>query len=278
MTKKENELFNENLEIELFLEVLCKKYGYDFRDYSKAHIKRRVMELKNRNGYHSITMMTNDLLWEKEFVKDVLLEFSVNFTEMFRDPDFYLYLRNEIPDILRTFPFIKIWHAGCSTGEEVYSLAIMLKEEGIYDKCRIYATDFNDRVLKLAESGIFPIDQIREYTSNYQRAGGKESFSDYYLSDDENVIMDSALKEKIVFANHNLVSDGVFGEMNLILCRNVLIYFNKDLQNRVFGLFKESLCNGGLLCLGSKESLKFSEVEDDFKIMNEQHKVYSLKY
>jgi chemotaxis protein methyltransferase CheR len=275
---KNDELFNENIEVELLLDALYKKHGYDFRDYSRAHIKRRLMEMKRRGGYDSVSMMTHDLIWDKNFIKKLLLDFSVNFTEMFRDPDFYHFIRQDVVDILRTFPFIKIWHAGCSTGEEVYSLAIILKEEGLYDRAQIYATDFNDKVLKTAEEGIYPIDKIKDYTFNYQKSGGSESFSDYYISDDQNVILDSSLKEKIVFANHNLVSDGVFGEMHLIMCRNVLIYFNNKLQDKVLNLFKASLCNGGILCLGNKESIKFTKIEKDFDIIEDKKKVYKLKY
>jgi chemotaxis protein methyltransferase CheR len=271
-------LQNENLEIELFLDAMYEKHGYDFRSYSRAHLKRRIMNIKNNKNYDSISMMTHDLIWDKDFKKNILHEFSINYTEMFRDPEFYNYLREEVFETLRTFPFIKIWHAGCSTGEEVYSLAIMLKEAGLYDRCQIYATDFNDSVLKIAESGIYPLHDIREYTKNYQTAGGKRSFSDYYDADNHNVILDQSLKEKIVFANHNLVSDGVFGEINLIMCRNVLIYFNKDLQDKVFKLFEESLCQGCFMCLGSKETLKFSKFDEKFDSVSEKHKVYKKKY
>jgi len=278
MIDKQEELETENLEVELLLEAFYKKYGNDFRDYSRVHIKRRLMNVRDLCGYDSISSMTRDLLWDKKFKQKLLLEFSVNFTEMFRDPDFYLYLREEIMDLLKTFPFVKIWHAGCSTGEEVYSLAIMLKETGLYKKTQVYATDFNDKVLRMAEDGIYPIDYIKTYTSNYQKAGGQLSFSDYYQADNHNVIIEPTLREKIVFANHNLVSDGVFGEMNLILCRNVLIYFNKKLQNRALTLFKDSLCRGGILCLGSKEALRFTDVDEYFESLNEQHRVFRLKY
>ncbi len=244
MQKKE-ELENENIEIELLLDGLYRKHGYDFRDYSRVHIKRRIMDMKKRVGYDSVSMMIHDLFWDKNFIQNLLLSFSVNYTEMFRDPEFYRFIKDEIIDLLGTFPFVKIWHAGCSTGEEVYSLAIMLKEAGLYKRTQIYATDFNDKVLRMAEDGIYQIDHIKDYTANYQKAGGEASFSDYYDSDDHNVIIDPALKERMVFANHNLVSDGVFGEIHMILCRNVMIYFNRKLQNRVISLFKESMAMGG---------------------------------
>ncbi|PLX70443.1 MAG: chemotaxis protein CheR [Denitrovibrio sp.] len=278
MTDREIELENENIEVELLIEALVKKHGFDFRDYSRVHIKRRILEVKQRLRYESISMMIKDIIYDREFLNKLLLSFSINYTEMFRDPDVYLFMRNEIIDLLRTFPFVKIWHAGCSTGEEVYSLAIMLKEAGIYNKTQIYATDFNDKVLKMAEDGIYPIEYVKNYTSNYQQAGGKESFSDYYIADDNNVIMDSSLRKKVVFANHNLVTDGVFGEIHLIMCRNVLIYFNKNLQDRVLHLFKDSLCNGGVLCLGTKETIENSTAESDFETLDKKLKIYRLKY
>jgi hypothetical protein len=174
---------------------------------------------------------------------------------MFRDPSFYMALRKVVMHELKKAPFLKIWHAGCSTGEEVYSMAILLKEEGLYEHTQIYATDMNELALKLAKDGIFDISRLKQYTANYQKAGGLESFYDYYVANDEHVIMDKSLKENILFSDHNLATDGVFGEMNLILCRNVLIYFNRELQNRVFGLFFDSLGTDGFLCLGSKDSL-----------------------
>lgn len=278
MIEKQEEFTNEKIEVELFLEALYRRHGYDFRKYSKVHIKRRIDGIKVRLGYDSISRMIHDIMWEPAFKQTVLHEFSINYTEMFRDPKFYNYLRNEVIDLLKTFPFIKIWHAGCSTGEEVYSLAIMLKECGLYDKTQIYATDFNDKVLRKAEQGIYPLDYIKSYTQNYQQAGGLNSFSDYYVSDDHNVVLNSSLREKIVFANHNLTSDGVFGEIHLILCRNVLIYFNKELQDKVLNLFRESLCNGGIMCLGSKETLKFTGVEGCFNTLSEDMKTYQLRY
>ena len=196
---------------------------------------------------------------------------------MFRDPLFYKAIRDEIIPIIKTYPFFKIWHAGCSSGEEVYSMAIILKEEGIYDRAQIYATDFNQQVLKKAKEGIYHIDKIKEYTRNYQKAGGVNSFSDYYMAKYDSVILDKSLKKNIVFADHNLVSDSVFGEMNMIVCRNVLIYFNSDLQKNVVKLFEESLRPGGFLCLGSKENLKLSGSFSDFKVIDDKEKIYKKK-
>ncbi len=193
---------------------------------------------------------------------------------MFRDPSFYLALRKAVIPELKKYPFLKVWHAGCSTGEEVYSMAILLKEEGLYDHTQIYATDMNEVALKKAKDGIFDIGKLKQYTKNYQKAGGQSAFSDYYSAHYEHVVMDKSLKKNVLFSDHNLATDGVFGEMNLILCRNVLIYFNRDLQNRVLGLFHNSLCATGILCLGSKESLSFSEYSDAFEDLVKEEKIY----
>ena len=221
--------------------------------------------------------MQHEILTNREFFEVLLLDFSINVTEMFRDPIFYKYLRRELVPVLKTYPFVKIWLAGCATGEEVYSLAIILKEEGLYKRTQIYATDFNEAVLKKAKEGIYPIDCMKDYTVNYQKAGGRESFADYYTAKYDSAIIDKSLKNNIIFADHNLATDGVFGEMNLILCRNVLIYFNKILQNRVLGLFYNSLCRNGYLCLGNKESLKFSEQTDNFITIDNKGKIYRKK-
>lgn len=268
----------ENIEIDLLLEAIFRKCGYDFKDYSKASVKRRILRRLSLSGLKNISEMQHKLLHDSTFFETLLLDLSINVTEMFRDPSCYLNLRNVVIPVLKTYPFIKIWHAGCSTGEEVYSMVILLKEEGMYDRAQIYATDFNEVVVKKAKSGIFPVDCIKSYTANYQKAGGKESFANYYTADYESVIMDQSLKKNIVFAHHNLVTDGVFGEMNLIMCRNVLIYFDKKLQNRVFNLFWESLCYGGFLCIGSKESIRFSDCSDNFEDVVEREKMYKKKY
>ena len=196
---------------------------------------------------------------------------------MFRDPWFYLAVRKNVVPVLKTYPFIKIWHAGCSTGEEVYSMVIILQEEGLYKRCQIYATDFNDVVLKKAQEGIYAIDKIRTYTANYQAAGGAKSFSEYYTAKYNSAVMKHSLKKNILFTNHNLVTDWVFGEMNLIFCRNVLIYFSRELQDRMFHLFKDSLSAGGFLCLGSKETIRFSKYSSDFDNVKEKEKIYKIK-
>lgn len=277
----ENEILsieNQDLEIQLFLQAIYLKYGYDFRGYSKSHIKRRILNRLCLSGLNNISEMQNRVIYDESFFHTILHDFSINVTEMFRDPSFYRSIKEKVIPILKTYPFIKIWHAGCSTGEEVYSMAILLKEEGLLNKSEIYATDFNEIVLKKAEEGIYPIENIKDYTYNYHQSGGTEVFSNYYTVKYNSVIFDESLKKKIIFADHNLVTDGVFGEMNLIICRNVLIYFNKELQNHVIKLFYDSLCNGGILGLGSKESLRFSEYDYKFQAYVEEEKIYRKKF
>lgn len=274
MTLKQGTVIEaEDIEVQLFIEGMFLKYGYDFRDYSRAHMKRRIKNRVGLSNLNSISELQHLMLTDEDYFIKLLPDFSINVTEMFRDPDFFAYVRAEIIPLLKTYPKLKIWHAGCSTGEEVYSMAIMLKEEGLYDRCQIFATDFNENVLKRAKEGIFPIEVVKDYTTNYIRAGGKESFSDYYIAKYESIIMDQSLKKNMVFAEHNLVTDQVFGEMHLIICRNVLIYFNSTLQMRVTKLFGESLRPGGVLCLGSKETLR----GEGFDIYEAVQKVYRKK-
>ena len=265
---------NENIEMQLLLEAIFLKYGYDFRNYSKASIKRRLGQRLQRAQLPNFSAMQHKVLTDKPFFQSLFLDLSINVTEMFRDPFFYRAIRESVVPILKTYPFIKIWHAGCSTGEEVYSMAILLKEEGLLDKALIYATDVNEVVLKKAKDGIYPIDRIKDYTMNYQRSNGKTSFADYYVAKYDSVIMDQSLKKNMVFSQHNLVTDSVFGEMNMIICRNVLIYFNKELQYNVIGLFKDSLIRKGLLCLGSKETLRFSNHVNNFDELVAEQNIY----
>ena len=266
------------LNIQGLLEAIYQTYGYDFRNYSEAHIKRRVMNRMAMSGIKDITELQTKVLNDEAFASILLQDLSINVTEMFRDPGFYRSLREKVIPILKTYPFIKIWHAGCSTGEEAYSMAIVLQEEGLADRTTIYATDFNQHVLNHGKEGIFSNRLMKEYTANYQLSGGKESFSEYYTSDDNNVIMNQSLKNKIVWANHNLVTDSVFAEVNLILCRNVLIYFDRKLQNNVQTLFHNSLMNGGVLCLGSKESLRFTDFHDAYSVLDEKQRIFKKKY
>ena len=260
------------------VEAIYQKYGYDFRQYSQAHIRRRILNRMAVSGLDNLSQMKSRVLNDEIFASQLLQDLSITVTEMFRDPGFYRSLRENVIPLLKTWPFIKIWHAGCCTGEEAYSVAIMMQEERLYDRTTIYATDFNQRVLKKAKEGIYPNELIKEYTVNYQLSGGKESFSNYYTSNYDHVIMNQSLKKNIVWANHNLVTDSVFAEIHLILCRNVLIYFERDLQNKVQKLFYDSLISGGILCLGSKEGLRFTELFDEYSELDKQQRIFKKKY
>jgi chemotaxis protein methyltransferase CheR len=269
---------NEDIEIRLFLEAIYLSSGYDFRNYSPAHIKRRILSCMSSYGLPNISDMQHKVLYDVNFFKTILSYFSINVTDMFRDPSFYKAFRINVIPVLSTYPQIKIWHAGCSTGEEVFSMAIMLKEEGLLERTQIYATDFNSIALQKAEEGTYPIKFIKDYTRNYHHSGGVASFADYYEAKTDYVVFNPSLKRRIIFADHNLVTDGVFGEMNAIICRNVLIYFNKQLQNRVIKLFSDSLCKGGFLCLGSKESLQFSNCSNEFISSIKSEKIFKKKF
>lgn len=268
---------NEKIEFDLLLQAIYQKYGYDFRNYAKATIRRCIRRRLSQSNLQTISEMQHKLLYDKEFFETLLLDLTINVTEMFRDPSFFKTLREIVIPALKKLPFIKVWHAGCASGEEVYSTAILLKEEGLYKTSLIYATDANEVVLDKAKTGVFAIDKMKDYTHNYRKAGGLTSFADYYTARYDHAIMDNSLKKNIVFSNHNLVTDSVFGEMDLIICRNVLIYFNRDLQERVFGLFWESLRPGGFLCLGSKETIRFSSYSDDFENVAESERIYRKK-
>ena len=264
----------EHLESTLFLEALYRRHGYDFRNYAQASIRRRVCRLMDKTGATSVSAMIPLLLHDADFLPLAVETLSINVSEMFRDPEFFVLLRNEVIPYLKTFPFIKVWHAGCASGEEVYSLAMVFKEEGFYDRATIFATDLNPMVLEQAKAGVYPLDQIRGYTANYQQAGGRGALSDYYLARYGSAIMDSSLRGNVTFAPHNLATDGVFGEMHLILCRNVLIYFDQSLQNRVLRLFDESLVHGGVMALGSKESLRGADVAGHYRPLSAKWRIH----
>ena len=264
----------EDIEIRLLLEAIYQLYGYDFRSYSPASMRRRMMHRLTMSGFSTVLEMTDRVLRDRQFFVTLLNDLTVNVTEMFRDPEFYKAFREEVVPVLKTFPFIKIWHAGCSTGEEIYSMAILLEEEGLYERAMLYATDIDKNVLAAAKKGIYPIHAFKQYTDNYRRAGGRQSLSDYATARYDSVIMEQRLKRNIVFADHDLATDQVFGEMHVILCRNVLIYFDRPLQQRVFKLFGESLDMGGFLCLGTKESLRFSGNEESFDVVNRSLRIF----
>lgn len=270
--QKKNEL--ESIEIELLLEGMFRYYGFDFRDYALASLRRRIRNAILAEQLTTISGLQEKVLHDPACLERFLLGVSVNVTAMFRDPSFYLSFRQKVVPMLRTYPFIRIWHAGCSTGEEVYSMAIMMQEEGLYHRCRIYATDMNEMVLKQAKAGIFPLELMQEYTQNYLQAGGKRSFSEYYTAAYDNAIFRSSLKENMVFSQHNLATDGSFNEFNVILCRNVLIYFNQSLQERVHRLLYESLSRFGVLGVGRQESLKFTPHEHSYEALDKREKLY----
>lgn len=264
----------ERLEIELLLEGIYRQYGFDFRSYAYASIRRRLWRRIESEGLKTVSALQERVLHEPAMMEMLLLDLSINVTAMFRDPAFYLAFRQRVIPLLRTYPFIRIWHAGCSTGEEVYSMAILLEEEGLYDRARIYATDINEVVVHRARAGIFPLDRMQEYTENYIRAGGTRSFSEYYTAKYDGALFSPSLQRNVVFSQHNLVTDRSFAEFNVILCRNVLIYFDRALQTRVHGLFHESLVHLGILCLGSKESLRLSQYEPSYEELSGPDRIY----
>lgn len=268
------ELELETLEIELLLEAVFRHYGYDFRNYAPASLKRRIWAAIQAEGVMTVSGLQEKVLHNRDCLERFLLILSVNVTTMFRDPSFYKAFRSQVTPLLRTYPFIRIWHAGCSTGEEVYSMAILLQEEDLYDRCRIYATDINEAVLKQAKAGIFSLNRMQDYTQNYQLAGGKRSFSEYYTAGYENAIFSSFLKQNLVFSQHNLAGDNAFNEFNVILCRNVLIYFNKTLQERVQTLFYKSLIRFGILGLGRQESLMLTSYGQCYEELVSREKLY----
>jgi chemotaxis protein methyltransferase CheR len=264
----------ERIEIELLLEGIYRHYGFDFRSYAYASIRRRLWRRIEAEGLTTISSLQDRLLHEPAMMERVLLDLSINVTAMFRDPSFYLAFRKHVIPLLRTYPFIRIWHAGCSTGEEVYSMAILLEEEGLYERARIYATDINEVVVHRARAGIFPLDRMQEYTENYIKAGGTRSFSEYYVAKYDGALFSPSLQRNVVFSQHNLVTDRSFAEFNVILCRNVLIYFDRALQTRVHGLFYESLVHLGILCLGSKETLRLSRYEESYEELSGANRIY----
>ncbi|MFL5944116.1 MAG: CheR family methyltransferase [Gaiellaceae bacterium] len=264
----------DDIELELLLEGIYRRYGFDFREYAPASLRRRVWRRAHAEGLRTISALQDKLLHDPACMERLLLDLSINVTAMFRDPTFYVAFREKVVPLLRTYPFTRIWVAGCSTGEEVYSLAILLQEEGVYERTRIYATDINESVLERARSGVFPLDKMREYTQNYIKAGGERAFSEYYLAKYDGAQFQRSLVENVVFAQHNLVSDRSFNEFNVIVCRNVMIYFDRALQDHVHRLFYESLMTFGVLALGAKESIRFSPHEQSFEDLDAHERLY----
>lgn len=267
----------ENIELKLLIDAIYLSYGYDFKNYTKSHLKRRILRRVKLDNLKSITALTEKLLYDKDTLEQILLDLSINVTEMFRFPEFFKDLRKDIIPLLKTYPSINIWHAGCSTGEEVMSMVILLKEEGLLNRVNIYATDINKKVLDIAKDGIYKVEDVKKWTNNYQEAGGKKSFSDYYVAKYDYAIFDQDLLKNVTFLEHNLVIDKTFINANLIICRNVLIYFNKILQDQVLELFEESLIPGGIIGIGSKESLRFTSVYKKFESITSNTKIYKKK-
>jgi len=265
------------IEMDLLLEGILRRYGYDFRHYAQASLKRRLQRSMQRADLEQTSQMIPRVLHDEEFFDALLRDLSITVTEMFRDPDFYQAVRREVVPVLKTYPFIKIWHPGCATGEEVYSMAIVLQEEGFLQRSQIYATDFNTHSLKVAREGIYPLERMQKFAHNYEQSGGAASFGDYYEARYGAARLAEPLRRNITFAYHNLVADGVFGEMNLIVCRNVLIYFDRHLQDRVLGLFSDSLCRRGFLCLGTKETVEFTTMNNSFELLSRKQRVYQKR-
>ncbi len=270
----ETELELETLEVQLLLEGIYQRWGYDFRQYALSSLRRRIRMIVERRRLGSVSALQEQVLRDPQALDELLLALSVHATAMFRDPPFFAALRSLVIPRLRTYPFIRIWCAGCSTAEEVYSLAIVLEEEGIYDRCRVYATDFNEAVIRTAKAGVFPLEVMKEYPTNYQAAGGRHAFSSYYTAAYDHVLVDPKLRRNVLFAQHNLAIDASFNEFQLLLCRNVMIYFNRDLQARVHDLLYESLPIYGFLALGNRESLHMTPHEHDYEPCDERNKIY----
>jgi chemotaxis protein methyltransferase CheR len=264
----------ESLEIRLLLEALYERYGVDFRNYAHSSLKRRILRRVMEENSGTISGLQKLVFGDEACMDRLLTALTVHVTAMFRDPGFYLALRGQVLPVLRTYPFLRFWVAGCSTGEEVYSLAVLLHEEGLYSRCRIYATDLRETVLDRARAGIFPLSVMRDYTLNYQQAGGRCAFAEYYTAGQESVVFRPFLKENVVFATHNLVSDASFNEFHAIFCRNVMIYFNRPLQEQVHRLFCESLVTLGYLGLGRSESVRFSGCEDQYEAVSARERIY----
>ena len=267
----------ERIEIDLLLEALYQGHGYDFRAYARASVARRAKKFLALQPEQSLAELIPRVLVDENFATQLAYSFSVSVTEMFRDPWIYQEIRNKVTPLLHTYPSINIWHAGCASGEEAYSMAILLKEVGLLQRARLYATDFNDELLDIARAGIYPAKSFQLATRQYQQAGGQASLSDYYYTRYNSVVMESELINSITFVNHNLTTDKEFGEMHLVFCRNVLIYFKPDLRERALDLFTNSLVRGGYLCLGAKENLRYGAGEEVYKSVCDRARIYQKR-
>ncbi|NMK45417.1 CheR family methyltransferase [Achromobacter sp. Bel] len=266
-----------DIEQRLLLDAIYHRYHYDFREYAQASLKRRLQSALTQFGCKTLSQLQDRVLHDPPVFTELLQFLTVQVSDMFRDPSYFLALRNEVVPILRTYPSIKVWVAGCSAGEEVYSLAILLAEEGLLERAMIYATDINPHALRTAEQGVFDMDRVAAFSANHARSGGRSSLSDYYTARYGRVVFDKRLREHMVFSDHSLATDSVFAEVHLISCRNVLIYFERDLQSRALGLFHEALVHRGFLGLGSRESLRFSAQAGNFDDFVLEDRIYRKK-
>jgi chemotaxis protein methyltransferase CheR len=264
----------ETLEIDLLLEALARHHGFDFRGYARSSLRRRVRALLASEQLPTVSALQGRMLYDTAALQRLLMGLTVNVSAMFRDPSFFLAFRRRAVPILRTYPFIRVWLAGCASGEEVYSLAILLQEEGLYDRCLLYATDMNEAVLQKARRGIYPMDTMQRAAAGYTAAGGTSAMSSYYTAAYDHVILQPSLRERVVFSQHNLVSDGPFNEFNVILCRNVMIYFSRPLQDQVHDLFLRSLTTFGILGIGSHETLQFTPAEQHYEPLEPGQKLF----
>jgi len=266
-----------DIELRLLIDAIYLKYHYDFRGYAGASLKRRLGSAMTRFGCRTLSQLQDKVLHEPSTFPALLDYLTVQVSEMFRDPSYFRSLREQVVPLLRTWPSLKIWVAGCSAGEEVYSLAILLREEGLLERTLIYATDINAHALQRAEAGVYELDRIAGFSANHQRSGARGSLSDFYTAAYGRAVFDKSLKKHIVFSDHSLATDSVFAEVQLVSCRNVLIYFNRELQDRALGLFREALCRQGFLGLGSRESLRFSRHADAFNEVVRDDRIFQKR-
>ena len=267
----------ETIETQLLLEAIYQRYHYDFRSYAQASLRRRLRQARQQMGFASVSALQEALLHDPAMLPRLLDFMTVQVSEMFRDPSYWRALRERVIPHLRTYPSLKVWIAGCSTGEELYSFVILMREEGLEDRTLFYATDINPRALEAAQSGVYALDRLRTFTENHQKAGGRSSLSDYYTANYGRAVFDRSLRDRVVFSDHSLVTDAVFAEVQMVSCRNVMIYFDRTFQDRAVGLFKDALPRKGFLGIGSKESLRFSEHAGAFAEFDRAEKIYQRR-
>jgi len=268
----------EEIEMGLLLDGIAKVYGYDFREYAEASLRRRMIQWLGTSGFDTFGLALPHVLRNPACFEGLLRGITVNVSAMFRDPFVFRTIREQVTPYLKTYPFVKIWHAGCASGESAYSMAILLEEEGLKGRFRIYATDIDQEVLSKAQKGIFPLKEMRQFTHNYQKSGGRSTFSDYYTARYDHAMLTPSIKESIVFASHNLAGDNEFGEMQMVLCRNVLIYFKDCLKDRALNLFHSCLSDGGFLCLGTKETLDGRSISPYYQEIAPQTRIYRKRH